>query len=403
MGDTHSMFGSRAVLLALLGAVLAACGVGDASLQSPVATQTTASDAPLPTATTTAHAPSPTVLETAVPPSGTPSDGEIEYLLNGLRDDIALNDCTDAPERLPARAVVGIECKISSPTAAKVGVYLFRDSNSLVATYLDRLAQYGAVTSGVQPAADSGCAEGAASDRSYQSSATGGLPGRVGCFLNEQRYANIRVIWPESLVYVGVLGNNDDIAGLFEWSWQGRSPSGPGLAVWEPPDANPLANLYATFRPEGLETQNGRTAFAAGEEIAFDYQLVNRGSTELVVPLIDFYGDLFYLAGSEQTWVERLGNDTSIPCMTSSAVDEQGRYAVSGQILAFPGPPGPRVAPGDSLDRETVLSDTSCFATDKYRFFVEYRRLAEDGAMEPGVFGGPVLGGVGFDFEIGDP
>jgi hypothetical protein len=208
--------------------------------------------------------------------------------------------------------VAGIECTLAAPPAARVGVYLFRDLDSLRAAYLAKLADYGVVRSGVQLPADQGCAEGVPSDRGYLSSATGGLPGRVGCFTNEQGYANIRVIWTESLVYVGVLGADGDIARLFEWSWQGRSPSDPGLAVWQPPDPNPLQDLYAALRPEDLATLDGRGAFTAGEEITFRYELVNRGSSELVVPLIDFYGDLFYLAGSEQAWVQRLAEDGAI-------------------------------------------------------------------------------------------
>jgi hypothetical protein len=336
------------------------------------------------------------------PTKAAADESETAYLLTGLRDDVAPRRCTDDPERLPPGAVAGIECTLAAPPAARVGVYLFRDLDSLRAAYLAKLADYGVVRSGVQLPADQGCAEGVPSDRGYLSSATGGLPGRVGCFTNEQGYANIRVIWTESLVYVGVLGADGDIARLFEWSWQGRSPSDPGLAVWQPPDPNPLQDLYAALRPEDLATLDGRGAFTAGEEITFRYELVNRGSWELVVPLIDFYGDLFYLAGSEQAWVQRLGDDSSIPCLSSSVVDDEGRYAVGGQILAFPGSPGPRVAPGDALPRNAVLYDTSCFATGQYRYFVEYRRLAEDGAIEPGVFGGSILRSVSVDLAIVD-
>jgi hypothetical protein len=207
-------------------------------------------------------------------------------------------------------------------------------------------------------------------------------------------------MWPESLVYVGVLGSDGDIARLSEWSWQGQSPSDPGFAVWQPPDPHPLEELYMALRPEDLAALDARGTFIAGEEIWFRYKLVNRGATELVVPLIDFYGDLFYLAGSEQAWVQRLGEDPSIPCLPAPASDAQGRYAAGGQILAFPGPPGPHIAPGDGLVRDSVLYDTSCLTAGQYRYFVEYRTLAEDGAIEPGVFGGSVLRSVSVDFAI---
>jgi len=393
------MLSTRVLTLAVIASVIAGCGATLSPSSGPIAAPQT----PSPPAKVVTPSPSTSGRDTqSAAPQAAPSDSEIAYLLSGFRHDIAPSGCLTAPKRLPSGAVAGIECRLSSSPAAQVGAYLFRDADSLDAAYLSKLAEYGAVKSGVQPSTDRGCAEGVASDRRYLLSATGGLPGRVGCFVNGAGYANIRVIWPESLVYVGVLGNDGDIAHLYEWTWQGSSPSDPGLAAWQPPDADPLADLYTAFRPEALRTQNGRLAFAAGEVIAFDYQLVNGGPTELAVPLIDFYGDLFYLAGSEQTWIQRLGNDSSIPCLASHVVDQEGRYADSGQILAFPGPPGPRVAPGDSLLRDVVLSDTSCFATSRYRFSVEYRRLAQDGAIQPGVFGGPVLGSVSFDFEIGD-
>jgi hypothetical protein len=144
----------------------------------------------------------------------------LAYLSNGIRDDVG--GCGPREGDLPALAVAGVEChRLGSDLVDSVGFYLFNDRVGLLDAYYARLAQQD-----VEP--DSGnCEAGQPGDRAWSDDEFG----RVGCFVNDQGFANLRWTLASGPIYVGVLGNSNDIVALMDWS----SGSSPGTNLWIQP------------------------------------------------------------------------------------------------------------------------------------------------------------------------
>jgi hypothetical protein len=163
-------------------------------------------------------------------------------LMVGLRPDAAI-ECTPRRTRLPARAIAAVECRINAAVVRRVGLYGFRDARDAALTYLERLATYD-----VAPASGD-CAGGTTGDRAWQTGDREPGPardrvsigdtgpwvlGRIGCFLDEEGHANVRVTCGST--YVGILGRDDDLADVDRWAWS--SPGGP-VDAGEPPGICP--------------------------------------------------------------------------------------------------------------------------------------------------------------------
>lgn len=150
------------------------------------------------------------------------------YLLAGVPDEFR-SSCAPKTSDLPADTLAAIECPVASGPADLVGYYLMNDAD---AYYFQRVAEEGLQL-------DSG---GCRSDRNPP-----GVPGeavdlpaaqsvfevRLACFINEQGYANLRVVDRQKDVYIGVLGNGNDIGELVHWS---QGSPGPGCigcsSIW---------------------------------------------------------------------------------------------------------------------------------------------------------------------------
>lgn len=139
-------------------------------------------------------------------------------------------------------------------------------------------------------------------------------------------------------------------------------------------NASTLDDLYVSLRPENLRTQSGATTFAGGDDPYFFYEIVNRSANTLTVPLTNYFGNSFYLAGVEQTWIERLGPDATIPM--PGAARKGTWYAAGGQIMAFPGPT--TFLPDEGITRYTQLYNTALFAPGQYRYRIEYEDLSSN-------------------------
>ena len=61
------------------------------------------------------------------------------------------------------------------------------------------------------------------------------MPYRVGCFINDEGYANYRATLPGSHVYIGILGRSSDSQALAAFTFRGNrdTPSSPTL--WADP------------------------------------------------------------------------------------------------------------------------------------------------------------------------
>src|SRR5262245_18869211 len=146
---------TAAASIVALAAVLAACGstsnptpptlVG----QPPAATSPSPPAGPPTTPSPVAAVPTPSPTRRPTPrPTAKPKPTPIAWtddetaLLGNVRQDAAV-DCRPRRSNLPERSIAGIECGAENRTVDRVGVYLFRNSDDMGATYLDRLAEYG--------------------------------------------------------------------------------------------------------------------------------------------------------------------------------------------------------------------------------------------------------------------
>ena len=201
---------------------------------------TPAPSTPEATATPSQVAPSPTEV-----PADSPAWTAAEHqLLAGIRADVLASGCRPVREELPAGATAGVGCDIGSELVEGVGFYQFADLEALMAAYQARLAQYGVVLmpddfrfpGPGEPFLD--CWRGYASESFfYPDGSVAGGRNREGCFVNEYGFANLRMVWGRSLVYIGVLGNNGDIAALKAWAYyaaDGSLPTFGGPGVWQP-------------------------------------------------------------------------------------------------------------------------------------------------------------------------
>lgn len=142
----------------------------------------------------------------------------IAFLNRGIRGD--LSNCSQRKDNLPIAAIAGVECRPASGLVDSVGFYLFENQADMLKVYFARLA-----ANGVQR--DSGgCRDGHPGEIGL----TANGDDRVGCFLNNKRVANIRWTLSSGPLYVGVLGNNDDIASLLNWSTSGATNTN----LWSP-------------------------------------------------------------------------------------------------------------------------------------------------------------------------
>ena len=143
----------------------------------------------------------------------------LAYLSDGIRDDVG--GCGPPEGDLPVLALAGVECHLGSDLADSVGFYLFNDRNDPLQPYYERLAEQD-----IEP--DSGnCDAGQPGDRAWSDDEMD----RVGCFVNDQGFANVRWTLASGPIYIGVLGNDDDIGALMDWS----SGSLEGTNLWVQP------------------------------------------------------------------------------------------------------------------------------------------------------------------------
>ncbi|HET7702062.1 MAG TPA: hypothetical protein VFK35_01580 [Candidatus Limnocylindrales bacterium] len=152
-------------------------------------------------------------------------------LVEGLRPDAARN-CARRESALPARALVGVECRLRTALVARVGAYRYASAADAALTYLERLAG-----AGVKPLSGD-CSAGTSGERAWGSPDQGDSPGqvvfastgpwspgRIGCFLDDNGTANVRLTCGS--VAIGVLGQDARLKTLWAWAWQPR-PAGSG-------------------------------------------------------------------------------------------------------------------------------------------------------------------------------
>ena len=141
-------------------------------------------------------------------------------LMSALRTDAAVG-CAPRRAKLPPRATAGVECRVNGAVVTRVGAYRFTDARDAATTYLERLAAYDVKpATGDCPGGKRGDAAwmagdgkaGKDSDRVHVGATGPWVVGRIGCFLDENGTANVRLTC--GTTYVGILGRDADMADL---------------------------------------------------------------------------------------------------------------------------------------------------------------------------------------------
>lgn len=164
---------------------------------------------------------------------------EEEALMGALRIEAAVN-CVARRADLPDGALRGIECRPDDSLVARVGVYAFRTEVGAAHAFMTRMAAAGVdVNAGDcdndipgERAWMTGDHEGEITDPgvfNWENSVL--APGRIGCFLDENGTANVRVTCGE--YYIGILGDRADLSDLHDWAW--RFPAGYEPGTPDPP------------------------------------------------------------------------------------------------------------------------------------------------------------------------
>jgi hypothetical protein len=162
------------------------------------------------------HDGSPWIVASALNTEPAPDKTDAEAALyGGVGKDVGF-DCAPRRANLPPGAVAGVDCTVNAATAVRVGIYGFPDAEAALTTYYARLA-----SDGVKPGTGD-CAAGKAGDAIWKDG-EGRAVGRIGCFLDENGTANLRVVCGST--YVGVLGRNGDLKRMYPWVWTFGDPA----------------------------------------------------------------------------------------------------------------------------------------------------------------------------------
>lgn len=152
-------------------------------------------------------------------------------------------------------------------------------------------------------------------------------------------------------------------------------------AVLGDPPETPLSRVYEALRIQGLRLEDGASLAGSAGSVHVRFTLVNASSAAVRLPLVALDGAVSYAAGTVQTWLERLGPDPAISCL-SGAARKGAWYATSGWRQTSTEPVS--LDPGEAMPPrfETILgpSVTDCLPPGDYRFHVEYKRL--DGGLD---------------------
>lgn len=200
-----------------------------------------------------------------------PPTDPMKYLRAGIPKAVRPT-CRQASGTLPPATIAALDCKPDAKAIDTITYFLMRPADAR-ATWQERMAEYGLKAGG-------NCAKGKAGIQSNKRALS------IGCYKNEPGYANLRLASSKvcPAVYVGVLGNTQDIATLWKayqrvagegWTdpgFGGRQDA-PGcsgrLPAYAPP--GPPEDVVATTNDvtTGLDAGMRRACQAAG--IALKY------------------------------------------------------------------------------------------------------------------------------------
>lgn len=161
-------------------------------------------------------------------------------------------------------------------------------------------------------------------------------------------------------------------------------------------DDRALGAVYAALRPQNLRSASGPRTFTRGSPVVLAYELTNTSSGAVTIPMTSAFERAGHWYGAFQTWIERLGTNTSLDACLPEAARKGTWYAVGGQPAAFYGPTS--IGPGEGQTAQLALPAawTACFPAGRYRLHLEYQKVVPGGAED-------VLGAASVEVEINEP
>lgn len=113
--------------------------------------------------------------------------------------------------------------------------------------------------------------------------------------------------------------------------------------------------------------------FSPGDIVTVAYELTNTSNAELQVPIDESLPRPFNHVGTRQHWVERQGNDQTIPGLSPQIGRQGSKYAQGGTII----PTKATIAARESLPFQQRLS-TKGYPAGKYTYYIEYKNVRGD-------------------------
>lgn len=133
----------------------------------------------------------------------------------GIREDAA-EGCVPRRHELPPGTIAAVECRPGDAAVARVGFYLFASPDQAFDHYRNRIRDERLTYND-----DDDSRFGSRWERCWYDFGEGEQK-QLDCrqrdagFVNSEGYANYRAI--DGALYIGVLGNNADVADLYDWS-----------------------------------------------------------------------------------------------------------------------------------------------------------------------------------------
>lgn len=135
-----------------------------------------------------------------------------------------------------------------------------------------------------------------------------------------------------------------------------------------------METIYESLRITGARVVGG--PFSAGDLVTVAYELTNTSDTGLRIPLDNSFSRPFNLVGTRQHWIERKGDEKTIPGIPPRIRRKGSKYAVGGSIVSTK----PTLGAGESLSFQQRVK-TNQYPAGRYTYYIEYQRV-RDGILQ---------------------
>ncbi|MCX7421314.1 MAG: hypothetical protein NT013_17470 [Planctomycetia bacterium] len=136
------------------------------------------------------------------------------------------------------------------------------------------------------------------------------------------------------------------------------------------PEDPRMAVIYKSLKITKPQIVGG--PYSPGDLVTVAYELTNSSDAALEVPVDESLPRPFNHVGTRQHWVERQGDDQTIPGIPPQTGRQGSKYAAGGTMILTKA----TIAARESLPLQQRLS-TKGFPAGKYTFYIEYKKFGE--------------------------